>query len=144
VLGRYPGLTWEKMAKPQYQTPESIPIYDAVANRLIMGTGGTPTVPLLIAQGAGGEREGTSGKTPGIGPGDGVMITGDVRTLAREYCQRGVTVQYDQYNELAHVETVTPWVSTTLPWLSERFAGAPAPQDCAQIEPGNPLTPVMP
>jgi hypothetical protein len=144
VLGRYPGLTWEEMAKPQYKTPESIPIYDEVANQLIMGTGGTPTAPLLIAQGAGGEREGTSGKTPGIGPGDGVMITGDVRTLAREYCQRGVTVQYDQYNELAHVETLIPWVSTTLPWLSERFAAAPASQDCAQIEAGNPLTPVMP
>ena len=61
-----------------------------------MGTGGTPTAPLLIAQGAGGELEGTSGGPPGIGPGDGVMIAGDVRTLARDYCQRGVAVQYDE------------------------------------------------
>ncbi len=144
VLGRYPGLTWEQIAKPQYQTPESIPIYDHVANQMIMGTGGTPTAPLLIAQGANGELEGTSGDQPGIGPGDGVMITGDVRTLARDYCERGVTVQYDQYNQLAHVETAAPWIATTLPWLSARFAGKPAPQDCSGIEPGNPLTPVMP
>jgi hypothetical protein len=144
VLGKYPGLTWEQMAKPQYQTPESIPIYDHVANQMIMSTGGTPTVPLLIAQGANGELEGTSGDQPGIGPGDGVMITGDVRALAREYCERGVAVQYDQYDELAHVETAVPWVASTLPWLAARFAGGPAPQDCSGIEPGNPLTPVMP
>ena len=144
VLGKYPGLTWEQLAKPQYQTPESIPLYDELANQMIMGSRGTPTVPLLIAQGANGEREGTSGDQPGIGPGDGVMITGDVRTLAREYCQRGVTVQYDQYDELAHAETLIPWLTTTLPWLSARFAGEAAPQDCAGIEPGNPLTPVRP
>ena len=128
VLGRYPGLTWEQLAKPEYQSPESIPIYDEVANQLIMGTGGTPTVPLLIAQGAGGEREGTSGDQPGIGPGDGVMITGDVRSLAREYCERGVAVQYNQYDELAHVETAAAWVSAALPWLSGRFAGARRPR----------------
>jgi hypothetical protein len=144
VLGEYPGLTWEQMAKPEYQTPESIPLYDEVANKLIMGTGGTPTVPLLIAQGADGELEGTSGDQPGIGAGDGVMITGDVRALAREYCQRGVTVQYDQYNAFAHVETAVPWMASTLPWLSERFAGKPATQDCAAIEPGNSLAPVAP
>jgi hypothetical protein len=144
VLGKYPGLTWEQLAKPEYKTPESIPIYDHVANQMIMGTGGTPTTPLLIAQGADGELEGTSGDQPGIGPGDGVMIAGDVRTLAREYCERGVTVQYDEYDALAHVETAVPWIATTLPWLSARFAGAPAPQDCAGIKPGNPLTPVMP
>jgi hypothetical protein len=144
VLGKYPGLTWERMAKPQYQSPESIALYDEVSNRLIMGTGGTPSVALLIAQGAGGEREGTGGGKPGIGPGDGVMIAGDVRSLAREYCGRGVTLQYDEYPRLAHVETAVPWLASTLPWLSARFAGEPAPQDCSQIAPGNPLAPVEP
>jgi Secretory lipase len=144
VLGQYPGLTWAQLAKPQYQTPESIPLYVEVVNKLIMGTGGTPTVPLLIAQGAGGELEGTSGTQAGIGPGDGVMIAGDVRTLAREYCQRGVSVQYDQYDDLAHIETAVPWIASAVPWLSERFAGLSAPQDCSGIAPGNPLTPVAP
>lgn len=142
VLGAYPGLTWAQMAKPQYQTPESIPLYVEVVNKLIMGTGGTPTVPLQINQGANGILEGTSGSTPGIGPGDGVMIAGDVRTLARQYCERGVKVQYEQYDLLAHIETAVPWLSTAMPWLASRFLGFSAPQDCSQIPPGNPLTPI--
>jgi hypothetical protein len=72
------------------------------------------------------------------------MIAGDVRSLAREYCGRGVTLQYDEYPRLAHVETAVPWLASTLPWLSARFAGEPAPQDCSQIAPGNPLAPVEP
>jgi Secretory lipase len=144
VLGQYPGLTWAQMAKPENQTPESVPLYVEVVNKLIMGTGGTPTVPLLIAQGAGGELEGTNGSQPGIGPGDGVMIAGDVRSLAREYCQRGVTVQYDEYDAFAHIETAVPWEASALPWLTERFAGRPAPHDCSSIAPGNPLTPIEP
>ncbi len=86
-----PGLTWAELAKPQYPTPETIPVFVRTANKLIMGAEGTPTVPLLIGQGNGGEElEGTPGDKPGIGPGDGVMIAGDVRSLAREYCERGV------------------------------------------------------
>jgi hypothetical protein len=144
VLGMYPGLTWAQMAKPQYQTPESVPLYVQVVNQLIMGTAGTPTVPLLIAQGANGILEGTLPNQPGIGPGDGVMIAGDVRTLARQYCQQGVPVQYDEYPLFAHIETASPWILSAVPWLSERFAGRPAPQNCSGIAAGNPLTPIGP
>jgi hypothetical protein len=142
VLGQYPGLTWAQMAKPEYQTPESVPLYVQVVNELIMGTGGTPTTPLLISQGANGELEGTPGNKPGIGKGDGVMIAGDVRTLAREYCARGVKVKYDQYDLLAHIETAVPWLATSMAWLNDRFAGKTAPQNCSGIAPGNPLTPI--
>ncbi len=142
VLGEYPGLTWAQLAKPQYPEPEDIPLYVHVANQLIMGTDGTPTVPLLIAQGADGTLEGTNNEQAGIGPGDGVMIAGDVRTLAREYCQRGLAVQYDEYDALDHIGSAVPWTATALPWLAARFAGQPAPQDCAQIPAGNPITPI--
>jgi hypothetical protein len=142
VLGQYPGLTWAQMAMPEYQTPESVPLYVQVVNKLIMGTGGTPTTPLLIAQGANGELEGTPGNKPGIGKGDGVMIAGDVRTLAREYCARGVKVRYDQYDLFAHIETAVPWLTSAMAWLNDRFAGKTAPQNCAGIAPGNPLTPI--
>lgn len=142
VLGQYPGLTWAQMAKPEYATPESVPLYVEVVNKLIMGTGGTPTTPLLIAQGANGELEGTPGNKPGIGKGDGVMIAGDVRTLAREYCARGVKVKYDQYDLLAHIETAVPWLTSAMAWLNDRFVGFAAPQNCASIAPGNPLTPI--
>jgi hypothetical protein len=86
LFGGYSGLTFAQLTKPQYQVPESIPVYDRLANQLIMGTGGTPTAPLLIDQGANGTLDGTPNAQPGIGPGDGVMIAGDVRSLAREYC----------------------------------------------------------
>ena len=44
VLAQYPGLTWAQLAKPEYPTPESIPVYVHTVNQLIMGTGGTPTI----------------------------------------------------------------------------------------------------
>ncbi len=144
VLGMYPGLTWAQLAKPPYATPESVPVYVETVDRLIMGSSGTPTAPLLIAQGANGILEGTSPAQPGIGPGDGVMIAGDVRTLAREYCARGVAVDYSEYPLFAHIETAVPWIAGAIPWLAERFAGKAAPQDCAGIAPGNPLTPIGP
>jgi hypothetical protein len=142
VLGQYPGLTWSALAKPQYPTPETIPIYVQLANQLIMGSRGTPTAPLFIGQGAGGELEGTVGDKPGIGPGDGVMIAGDVRGLAREYCSRGVTVQYKQYEGLSHVPSALVWLPEAYSWLAGRFLGLPAPHNCAQIAAGNSLEPI--
>jgi len=141
ALAHYPGLTWAQLAKPEYPTPESIPVYVHVVNQLIMGTGGTPTAPLFIGQGALGELEGTPGDKPGIGEGDGVMIAGDVRTLARQYCERGDKVLYTEY-PLGHITAAVPWITTAVPWLEARFAGAAAPQNCASIAPGNPLTPI--
>lgn len=142
VLGAYPGLTWEDIAKPEWETPEEIPIYVRVVNELIMGTGGTPSSPLFIGQGAKGEIEGTKGDKPGIGPGDGVMIAGDVRSLARQYCDAGVAVQYDQYDKLSHVGSTEPWTPAAITWLEARFRGEPAPENCAEIAPGNPLDPI--
>jgi hypothetical protein len=69
------------------------------------------------------------------------MIAGDVRSLARSYCERGDKVLYDEY-ALGHITAAVPWVTTAVPWLEARFAGAPAPQNCASIAPGNPLTPI--
>ena len=60
VLGQYPGLTWKELAKPQYKTPESIPLYVETVNKLIMGTGGdrdrvaTPTIRAPSASGGDG------------------------------------------------------------------------------------------
>jgi hypothetical protein len=140
---KVPGLTWSQMAKPEYPTPESIPVFVSTANKLIVGREGTPTVPFLIGQGNGGEEfEGTPGNKPGIGPGDGVMIAGDVRTLAREWCSRGVAVKYTEYQHLGHIEGAVPWLPEAAAWLAGRFAGLAAPQDCAEIAPGNSLAPI--
>ena len=142
VLLQYPGLTLQQLLLPQDLPPESIPIYVQIVNQLIMGATGTPTVPLFIGQGGGATEDGTVGNQPGIGIGDGVMVTGDVRALASEYCQRGVTVQYNQYG-LDHVVSAAAWLVQALPWLNNRFAGQPAPQDCSSIPPGNSIAPVV-
>jgi hypothetical protein len=142
VLGHYPGLTWKDLALPAYPTPEDIPVYVTVVNKLIMGTGGTPTIPLFIGQGANGVPEGTPGNKPGIGAGDGVMIAGDVRTLARDYCANGTTVHYEQYDDLTHVSSLLPWLPNSIDWITERFAGLPARNNCSSIAPGNPLDPI--
>lgn len=142
VLGQYPGLTWKQMAKPEYATPESIPIYVETVNKLIMGTGGTPTTPLFVGQAANGDFEGTSSGKPGIGAGDGVMITGDVRSLARQYCAKGVKVEYQQYDVLSHFTAMVMWLPEATNWMMQRFDGRAAPQNCATIKPGNPLDPI--
>jgi secretory lipase len=138
-----PGLTWSQVVKPEYPTPESIKVFVSTANKLIVGRGGTPTVPLLIGQGNGGEEfEGTPGNKPGIGPGDGVMIAGDVRALAREWCGRGVAVKFTEYQHLGHIEGAAPWLPEAAAWLTERFLGLAAPQNCSEIAPGNSLAPL--
>ncbi|OBH07093.1 triacylglycerol lipase [Mycobacterium sp. E2699] len=143
VLGlRYAGLTWQQLAKPEYPTPESIPIYVETVNKLIMGTGGTPKIPLFIGQGAGGEREGTAGNKPGIGAGDGVMIAGDVRTLARDYCAAGTAIHYEEYAALSHILSLALWLPNSIAWIKQRFANVPAPQNCSSIPLGNPIPPL--
>ena len=142
VLGRYKGLTWQKLVRPKYPTPERLPLYVSCANKLIMGTGGTPTIPLFIGQGANGELEGTPGNKKGIRAGDGVMIAGDVRTLARNYCAKGTKVYYEQYKALSHITSVAIWLPNSIAWIKERFADLPAPQNCSSIRPGNPLEPI--
>jgi len=141
VLGqrRYWLLKWTDVVVPGYPTPESLPLFVGLANRLIMGTGGTPTIPMFVGQGANGDLEWTPGNKPGIGDGDGVMIAGDVRTLARTYCEQGTAVQYEQYDLLSHITSVPIWLYNAIAWINDRFAGLPAPQNCSSIAPGNPL-----
>lgn len=143
VLGAYPRLKWSQVAKPEYPSPESIAIYVEIVNKLIMGTYGTPTTPLYIGQGAKGELEGTPGNKPGIGAGDGVMVAGDVRTLARQYCDGGTKVTYKQYDRDSHVGAALKWLGPSTKWLQSRFRGGPAPENCATIAPGNPLDPIV-
>ncbi len=137
----YPGITWSQIAKPKYPEPESIPVFVKVANELILGHDALPTVPLQIFQGDQGELDGTFNDQPGIGPGDGVMIAGDVRSYALEACAAGDPVDYIE-TPLTHETTEPVWSAAALAWLATRFAGATAPSNCSTIAPGNPLNPV--
>ncbi|MEV0090781.1 lipase family protein [Streptomyces sp. NPDC050738] len=142
ALGQYPGLTWKKMVKPQYASPNSVPPFIEAVNKLNLGSAATPSIPGYIAQGGGGVFEGTLSNLPGVGRGDGVMVAGDVRALARQYCDKGNTsIKYQQYDLLSHVGTAVPWAPVALDWLNDRFAGKKAPSDCGRIPAGNSLAP---
>jgi len=141
VLFQYSNVSWKALVKPEYQDRTKIPEYVAAVNKVIMGTGGTPTIPLQIGQGTGGIWEGTK-PSPLWGKGDGVMIAGDVRTLARQYCAQGVKVQHKEYGS-SHFVTMVSWLPGATAWIDDRFAGKPAPENCASIAPGNSLEPLV-
>jgi hypothetical protein len=70
------------------------------------------------------------------------MIAGDVRTLARDYCAKGVTVHYEEYAKLSHIWSVPIWLHDSTAWIKQRSAGLPAPQNCSSIPEGNSLAPI--
>jgi pimeloyl-ACP methyl ester carboxylesterase len=142
VLGAYPDLTFAQITKPAYHNPDSIPVFVRAANALDLGTRGAATVPMFMGQGADGELEGTSGSTPGIGKGDGVMVAGDVRSLARKYCAAGTKIEFTQYDSLSHTTSVAVWLPAAITYLNKRFAGGSAPSDCGHIAAGNSLAPL--
>jgi hypothetical protein len=127
VLGQYPRMKWADLVIPDYPTPEKLPLFVQCANKLIMGTGGRPTIPLFIGQGAHGELEGTPG---------------DVRTLARDYCAKGTKVHYEEYKALSHIWSVPIWLLNSIAWIKQRFDGVPAPENCSSIRKGNSLKPI--
>ncbi len=141
VLGQYSRVTWKDLVKPEYLDRTKIKEYVEAVNKVIMGTGGTPEIPLQVGQGTGGIWEGTK-PSPLWGAGDGVMLAGDVRTLARQYCAQGVSVQHKEWGT-SHFLTMANWLPWATAWVDDRFAGKPAPQNCASIAPGNPLTPLV-
>lgn len=137
VLFQYPGLTWQQMMKPEFADPNSVPEYVDIVNKLNMNTAALPTTPLFVAQGANGILEATLPGGPGIGPGDAIMVTGDVRAMVNRYCDAGVPVEYDQHDLLDHGLALTAWLAHSPQWLADRFAGLPAPTNCGHIAPGN-------
>ncbi len=141
VLGQYGKVTWKDLVKPEFQDRTKIPEYVEAVNKVIMGTGGTPEIPLQIGQGTGGIWEGTK-PSPVWGKGDGVMLAGDVRTLARQYCEQGVPVQHKEWGS-SHFVTMVNWLPWATAWIDDRFAGKPAPQNCTSIAPGNSLAPIV-
>lgn len=140
VLGQYTKVTWKDLVKPEYQDRTKLKEYVDAANKVIMGTGGTPEIPLQIGQGTGGTWELTPA-SPVWGKGDGVMLAGDVRTLARQYCAAGVPVQHKEWGT-SHFVTMVNWMPWASTWIDDRFAGKAAPQNCSSIAVGNPLTPL--
>lgn len=140
AFGRYPHLRWADIVRPEYPTPQDAPELMEAIRTINMGDRAAPAVPMFVFQGAGGHLEGTPPGGPGVGPGDGVMVAGDVRTLMRDYCAAGAQIEYREYQHLSHVPVAVPWLIEGHLWLEDRFRGVPATDNCHTILPGNALT----
>lgn len=140
ALGRYPSMRWSDIVRPEYPTPQDAPDLMDVIRKVNMGNGPAPTVPMFIFEGAGGTLEGTPPGGPGVGPGDGVMVAGDVRTLVRDYCAAGAQIEYREYPWFSHAITAVPWLIEGHLWLEGLFRGVPATNNCHTVPPGNDLS----
>jgi pimeloyl-ACP methyl ester carboxylesterase len=128
------NMTYQELLKPKYANIEGVPAVAGDLNQLIMGADGTPRSSMFLANGDGVTSNGWSG--------DGVMIAGDVEALAHEYCQRGLSVEFQQYASLTHTEAFVPFIAYAVPYLTTRLLGLPAASNCASIGPGNSLAPL--
>ncbi|MDX6285173.1 MAG: hypothetical protein QOG53_658 [Frankiales bacterium] len=133
VFGDYPGLTYQKLMKPQYQDLFKVPVFVRIFNDQIMGSApGHPTAPLFMGV---GNSDGT---------GDGVMRADDVEALAYQYCHQGVKVKFQEYRRANHQVAAALFEPQTGPFLRDRFAGLPFRDNCASIGPGNSIAPLPP
>lgn len=139
VYGVYGGVTWKSLVKPEYANPASIPEVVDVVNKTNLGLAPNPTIPFYVGQSTNGVIDGTP-VHPTVGTGDGVMVAGDVRSVAHKICSAGNPVKYEEFPLLAHTASFAQWYPTAALWMSDRFAGKPAPSDCGSIPQGNDLS----
>jgi hypothetical protein len=129
-VGAYPGLTYQKLLKPQYQDIYQNQDVVRINDELIMTHTGTPKGPMFIGV---GDADGT---------GDGVMVTKDDEGLAHTYCERGVSVQFNIYSGDDHTNAAIPFEAGALNFLTDRFNGLPVQNGCSSIGAGNALNPL--
>jgi hypothetical protein len=133
--GTTPGLTIDKLLKPQYKDFLKQPVFVAIINKLIMGTApGHPKGPLLMQVG--------NDPANAQGQGDDIMVTADVEALAHEYCAQGVPVQFNVLSNAGHTQAALEFEPQATAFLAARFAGAPFTDNCATIGTGNSLAPI--
>ena len=124
VFGKYPGLTIGDIMLPAYQDLTRVAPFSIMLRDQTMGTAKThPREPLFMAVGN------LDGK------GDGAMVAGDVKALARHYCREGVAVNYQEYQGASHVQAAAYFEPQTGPFLQDRFAGAPFVSNCSYLGP---------
>ncbi|MGV9710669.1 lipase family protein [Gordonia sp. NPDC003424] len=110
----YPGLTDRQLVRAPYRGLLQVAAVRAAIARNVMGTVGTPRIPMMLGV----------GHKDAIG--DGVMITADVVGLARTYCRRGVPTTLHVYQGDSHGTAFLPFQRDAAPFLADRFAGRPA------------------
>ncbi len=125
-----PGLTIQQLVQPRYQNLLADPVIASAVNELTMGTDGTPRTPLFLGV---GNSDGT---------GDGVIVAGDVEGLAHLYCERGVSVQLGEYQNLDHEEASAPFESHAFTLIQAWMAGLNTTNGCSSVGTGNSLAPL--
>lgn len=95
-----------------------------------MGSDGTPKAPIFLGV---GNSDGT---------GDGVMVAADVEGLAHRYCQRGVPVQFDEYQQLDHLKAGGPFEARAYTLIRAWLAGLLTPNGYSSIGAGSSLAPL--
>lgn len=121
VLGTYGGLKFADLMKPQYGSFSKIPPLAKVRKQVVMGKAGTPTAPLYFA-------------VAKLGPtGDGIVVTKDVKDLAIDYCKRGASVRYQQYDGVEHIVGLVLFIPNALSWVSAQFSGGGTRSTCAKL-----------
>ena len=133
VLGQYPGLKWKDWPDPSTRLRRASRSMSDGQQADHGYRRGRRRSRCLSAKAPTVSSRARRATKQGIGAGDGVMITGDVRTLARSYCAKGTTVHYKQYNALSHVWSLVPWLPNSIAWIKQRFADLPAPQNCSSM-----------
>jgi hypothetical protein len=120
-FGKY-QVTINDLLLPQYQDLAHVQPFKKMLGDQTMGTAKThPREPLFMAV---GNSDGT---------GDGAMPAADVKALARHYCDEGVSVDYQEYPGLTHIEAAAAFEPQTGPFLQARFAGLPFVNNCATL-----------
>lgn len=122
AFGTTPGLTVESILLPQFWDLARAAPFSTMLRDQTMGTASSrPREPLLMAVGN------------ADGKGDGAMVAADVKALARRYCHEGVPVEYQEFQGASHIEAAAYFEPETGPFLQDRFAGLPAPDNCASV-----------
>ena len=121
-FGRFPAPIIGSIMLPPYRDLARVAPFSGILRDQTMGTARThPQEPLLMGVGN------VDGK------GDGAMVAGDVKALARHYCSEGVAVDYQEYSGASHTEAGAYFDPQTGPFLQARFAGAPAVTNCSSL-----------
>lgn len=136
VIYRYPLLTWRDIARPEYASFDKASALVDITDRVDLARQPTPTIPLMVVEGSGGDLTGTNGHKPGIGAGDEVMVTGDVRSLVHRYCATDRQVEMIEIPWASHSVAMQLWAPMAVTWLTARFDGLPAPSTCATTSVG--------
>jgi len=107
---------------PQYQDVANVEPFKTMLSDQTMGTVANPSRAALFM--ANGNADGT---------GDGAMSAVDAKALARHYCSLGISVDYQEYPGLSHIEAAAAFEPQTGAFLQARFAGAPWVNNCATL-----------